>query len=156
MQKLVTICLSGSDFKHGTVEEHLSHYLGDGWRITSVCAAGSPSGDTGAVWIAVVLEKAQGATLAAQKAGAYQQVVEYPHSDEGKPVAPSGVRVGPDTPLKVGSRVLSFSQGRWWRAEVTALEPDGLVRLHFPGWDAKWDTVVPREELQVDPSAPGK
>jgi hypothetical protein len=24
------------------------------------------------------------------------------------------------------------------------------VKIHFPGWDPKWDVIVPREELQID------
>jgi hypothetical protein len=144
MQKLVTICLSGSKLDHGAVEEHLANYLSEGWRIASVCAAGGPSGN-GTVWLAAVLEK--GVHPVAPQ-------VEYPQTDEGRPVPPSNVPVGPETPLKVGSRVLAFSQGRWWRADVIGLEPGDRVKLHFPGWDAKWDTVVPRAELQVDPNAP--
>jgi hypothetical protein len=76
--------------------------------------------------------------------------IYYPNSAEGMPVKPSGRPVRPGTPLEVGSRVLAYDEGRWWRAEVTHLEPGGLVWLHFPGWDACWDTVVPRAELEVD------
>jgi hypothetical protein len=74
---------------------------------------------------------------------------ETPKSSEGFPVEPSGITVEPETPLEVGSIVLAFSQGRWWRAEVVALEENEMVRIHFPGWDAKWDVSVPRGELQV-------
>lgn len=74
---------------------------------------------------------------------------EEPAGPEGTPVEPSGIAVEPETPLDVGSVVLSFTQGRWWRAEVVALEENEMVRIHFPGWDAKWDASVPRGELQV-------
>ena len=74
---------------------------------------------------------------------------EYPESSEGHPVEPSGIKVEPETNLEVGSIVLSYSQGRWWRAEVVALEENEMVRIHFPGWDEKWDASVPRGELQV-------
>lgn len=58
MQKLVTICLNGYNLEHGVVEEHLSEYLADGWRITSVCAAGGSAGAHSAtVWVTVVLER---------------------------------------------------------------------------------------------------
>ncbi|MFO0864615.1 MAG: hypothetical protein U0744_08195 [Gemmataceae bacterium] len=77
-------------------------------------------------------------------------LMEAPHSAEGCPVEPSGVQVDEDTQLRVGGTVLSFSQGRWWRAEIVGFERDGRVRIHFPGWDAKWDTAIPRHELQVD------
>jgi hypothetical protein len=74
---------------------------------------------------------------------------ETPSGPEGAPVEPSGIAIEPETPLDVGSVVLSFTQGRWWRAEVVALEDNDMVRIHFPGWDAKWDASVPRGELQV-------
>jgi hypothetical protein len=88
---------------------------------------------------------------AANPAAAAQALsgLETPKGEEGFPVEPSGIAVEPETPLEVGSVVLSFSQGRWWRAEVVALEGDEDVRIHYPGWDSKWDVTVPRSELQV-------
>jgi hypothetical protein len=74
---------------------------------------------------------------------------ESPQSSEGFPVEPSGIHLEPETPLEVGSTVLSYSQGRWWRAEVVAVEGDD-VQIHYPGWDSKWDVTVPKTELQVD------
>jgi hypothetical protein len=76
--------------------------------------------------------------------------VEFPISSEGNPVAPSGIPVTPETDLEVGSPVLAYEQGLWWRAEVIAVEPNDMVRIHFPGWDNKWDWSVPRSTLQVD------
>ena len=73
-----------------------------------------------------------------------------PHSAAGFPVEPSGIPVELQTPLEAGSTVLAFSQGRWWRAEVIALEDEEHVRLHYPGWDRAWDETKPRIELQVD------
>ena len=146
MQKLVTVCLHCREARHGAVEEHLTDLLAQGWRIASVSPLGGPSGAAPVViWLAVVLEKGAGAF----------PLVEFPQSDEGRPVEPTDIPVGPETPLEVGSTVLSYSQGRWWRAEVIGLEPGDRVRLHFPGWDAKWDVTVPREELQVDLHGPG-
>ncbi|MBX9681879.1 MAG: hypothetical protein K2X38_24240 [Gemmataceae bacterium] len=77
-------------------------------------------------------------------------LMEAPQSADGCPVEPSGVMVDEDTPLRVGGTVLSFSQARWWRAEIMGFEREGSVRIHFPGWDSKWDTAIPRHELQVD------
>src|SRR5262245_33756778 len=65
--------------------------------------------------------------------------MEAPLSSDGFPVEPSGITVQPETPLEVGSTVLAFSQGRWWRAEVIGLESDDRVRIRYPGWDSKWD-----------------
>ena len=45
--------------------------------------------------------------------------------------------------------MLSFSQGRWWRAEVVALESNDDVRLHYLGRDPQGDATVPRHELQA-------
>jgi hypothetical protein len=91
------------------------------------------------------------ATAAIPAASATQpaSALEMPKGEEGYPVEPSGITVEPETPLEVGSIVLAYSQGRWWRAEVVALEGDDDVRIHFPGWDSKWDVTVPRNELQV-------
>ena len=75
---------------------------------------------------------------------------QVPQSSAGFPVEPSGIPVEFETSLEVGSTVLAFSQGRWWRAEVTALGGDEQVRLHYPGWDPIWDESVPRSALQVD------
>ena len=74
---------------------------------------------------------------------------EFPQSDAGTPVEPSGIAIEPENYLEVGSVVLSYSQGRWWRAEVIALEGEEDVTIHYPGWDSKWDVTVPRGELQV-------
>jgi hypothetical protein len=76
--------------------------------------------------------------------------VQVPGSPEAQPVLPSGIPVGPDTPLKVGATVLAPDQGRWWRAEVLALEEGGRVKVHYHGWPASWDTSLPRTQLRVD------
>jgi hypothetical protein len=77
-------------------------------------------------------------------------MIEFPLDTGGHPVEPSEVYVQSDTPLEVGSTVLSYWGGRWWRAEVLGLEGDEIVRIHYPGWPSKWDTTVRRDELQVD------
>jgi hypothetical protein len=48
------------------------------------------------------------------------------------------------------SKVLAFEQDRWWRAEVVELQPGDMVRIHFPGWDPRWDRSVAKNELQLD------
>jgi len=77
-------------------------------------------------------------------------LMESPLSAAGFPVEPSGIQVQPETRLEVGSSVLGYSQGRWWRADVIALESGDRVRIRYPGWDSKWDETVPRSNPQVD------
>jgi hypothetical protein len=36
------------------------------------------------------------------------------------------------------------------RAQVVSVEPDGKVRIHYEGWDARWDETVPRSRLQEE------
>jgi hypothetical protein len=79
-----------------------------------------------------------------------------PQSPAGFPVEPSGVPIELETHLEVGSTVLAFSHGRWWRAEVTALEREEHVRIHYPGWDATWDETKPRSALEVDLGGAGE
>jgi hypothetical protein len=75
---------------------------------------------------------------------------EAPRSLASLPVEPSGVPVEIETHLEVGSIVLAFSHGRWWRAEVTALEGEDHVRIRYPGWGPIWDASMQRSALQVD------
>jgi hypothetical protein len=76
--------------------------------------------------------------------------VVAPLSPAGFPVEPSGIPIELETSLEVGTNVLAFSQGRWWRAEVTVLEGEEQVRIHYTGWDPIWDESVLRGALQVD------
>ncbi|MCI0464571.1 MAG: hypothetical protein L0Z62_47175 [Gemmataceae bacterium] len=70
---------------------------------------------------------------------------------EAFPVEPSGIPVGPDTRLEVGSTVLAEWYGSWWRAEVVALEPGERVRVRYRGWEGVWeDESLPRAALQMD------
>lgn len=58
---MVTVFLNGYGLKHGMVEEHLSDYLNEGWRIVSANAAGGSSGaQIATVWVVVVLERNSG------------------------------------------------------------------------------------------------
>ncbi len=99
---------------------------------------------------------AQGTNQPWNPLGLLSPTVEFPQSKAGHPVEPTDIPVSSDTPLRIGSTVLSYSQGRWWRAEVLRLGPGDLVQIHFPGWDAKWDTTIPRDELQVDLYGPDR
>jgi hypothetical protein len=153
VQRFLTVSIDCREVRPGVAKEYLKDELSQGWHVASMCATGA-TGEGGAamVWLAVVLEKPDPMALNTGFASEFPLMpqIEFPQSKEGVPVEPSEVPVGPDTYLEIGSRVLSFSQGRWWRAEVVGLEPDGKVKIHYPGWDAKWDVVLPRDELQVD------
>lgn len=141
MQKLVTLCLRCEDTTHGAVEEHLEEFLDEDWRVVSVTGVGTAVHDGQPVmWLAVVLE---------QGTSSFAPAMEFPQSEAGYPVEPSGVAIDVDTPLEIGSVVLSFSQERWWRAEIIGFEGENHVKIHYPGWGDEWDVVVPREELQV-------
>lgn len=76
-------------------------------------------------------------------------LLEFPQSPQGAPVEPTDIPVNADD-VDIGTRVLSYSQGRWWRAEVISRVSRDQVRIHYLGWDSKWDAVVPIDELQVD------
>jgi hypothetical protein len=77
-------------------------------------------------------------------------IIEFPKDQSGHPLEPSGIHLDPETALAIGDTVLSYSQGRWWRAEVVDMDGDETVTIHFPGWDSKWDATLPKTELQVD------
>jgi hypothetical protein len=56
------------------------------------------------------------------------------------------VKAAPPAP-RVGERLLVEDEGEWWRAVV--LEADGeRVRVHFVGWDAKYDAWVPPSRVK--------
>lgn len=51
------------------------------------------------------------------------------------------------TELVVGQSVAVEWKGKWYRGQVLALRGDGTVRVHYVGWDDKWDEDVPRTRL---------
>jgi hypothetical protein len=53
------------------------------------------------------------------------------------------------TILRVGDAVHADYQGTWWPAEVISLESDGRLRIRYPGWDASWDEIIPRDRLRA-------
>lgn len=59
--------------------------------------------------------------------------------------------VVPTTPLQVGQAVEALWQGKWWSAEVLALDPDGRVRIHYVGYSSAWDEVVERSRIRIRP-----
>jgi hypothetical protein len=69
------------------------------------------------------------------------------------PIASTGAAVTQDTPLRAGQLVQLEWNGAWWAARVVGLLPDGRVRVHYLGWEPRWDEEVPRSRLQLDPDA---
>jgi hypothetical protein len=75
---------------------------------------------------------------------------QFPLTQEGLPVEPSGAAVPPDMVLAPGMPLLAYSRGKWWRATVIEPREDGAL-VSFPGWDAKRVEQIPRSRLQIDP-----
>lgn len=71
------------------------------------------------------------------------------------PIESTGVAVTAKTPLAPGKELQVQWGGRWWAARVVALEGD-RVRIHYLGWDHRWDETVKRERLQRDDGAAAK
>jgi hypothetical protein len=65
------------------------------------------------------------------------------------PVQPSGIPVEDDTPLEAGMNVLANWQGFWFRARVIAIEGPDRIRVHYEGWEDRWDETMPRSKLQL-------
>ncbi|MFH1436684.1 MAG: hypothetical protein ABIJ56_13325 [Pseudomonadota bacterium] len=68
---------------------------------------------------------------------------------EKKQVLPPNKEVTAATKLEAGRKLLVSWNGRWYPGEVLSLEPDGKVKIHFTGWDGKYDEVVERDRLRV-------
>jgi sRNA-binding protein len=69
------------------------------------------------------------------------------------PIASTGRAVSATTPLEL-KQVLQVESGRtWWAARVIDLLPDGRVKIHYLGWSAASDEIVPRSRLQLDDQA---
>jgi len=60
-----------------------------------------------------------------------------------------GEPVSAKTPLQPGDKVTIDWNGSWWAGEVVAVHQDGGVRVHYAGWESKWDETVPRSRLQL-------
>ena len=78
-----------------------------------------------------------------------QHVEAAKMAKKSRPVRPSEKPVSAETELDVGSSVLVEWKNRWWNGSVLEELPNGGVRIHYEGWDAKYDEVVPRSRLQL-------
>lgn len=70
------------------------------------------------------------------------------------PMEPIGNKVTAETQLKPGQAVQIFWKKQWWFGSVLEAQKDGKVKVHYYGWDPKWDEAVPRERLLVMPRNP--
>jgi hypothetical protein len=57
------------------------------------------------------------------------------------------------TPLVEGMVLQVEWNKEWWAAMVIKVLPDGRARIHYLGWEARWDEDVPRARMQLDPDA---
>ncbi|MBI4028622.1 MAG: hypothetical protein HY360_26785 [Verrucomicrobia bacterium] len=71
-------------------------------------------------------------------------------------IASTGKPVAAATELKSGDILQVEWGGRWWAGSVVSLESNGCVKIHYIGWAASWDEIVPRSRLQIDPEAAEK
>jgi hypothetical protein len=76
--------------------------------------------------------------------------MDRPNSPEGVPVEPSGIWADEETPLGIGSRVLVFSAGKWYRGIVLRVKSHDWFIIRLVGWDPFWDALRRRTELQID------
>lgn len=68
----------------------------------------------------------------------------------------TGIPVEADTTVSPGDVLQVQWGGRWWAAQVVSLEPEGKVKVRYVGWEKRWEEVVPRARLQLDPEAKRK
>jgi len=78
-----------------------------------------------------------------------QYVTAAKATKEIAPVQPSGKAVVPKTQLEARDQVLVEWSDSWWKGQVMEILPDGNVKIHYVGWYAEWDEVVPRSRLQI-------
>ncbi len=70
----------------------------------------------------------------------------------GHAVDPTGPPVTEQTKLGLGSYVQIERSGEWYEGKVTKVMPDGTFRVHYDGWDSKYDEAVPRSRLRLNPT----
>ena len=78
----------------------------------------------------------------------FDRYVAAAKSSAKGPVQPSGKPVPTELALEVGRPVLVQWKNSWWNGSVIEQLAGGNVRIHYEGWDAKYDEVVPRSRLQ--------
>ncbi len=76
--------------------------------------------------------------------------------DSPGPIESTNQPVAANTALKCGQILQVEQGGQWWAGRILSLLPDGNVKVHYLGWAADWDEVVPRTRLQLDPEAASK
>ncbi|MHC4958948.1 MAG: Tudor-knot domain-containing protein [Planctomycetota bacterium] len=67
---------------------------------------------------------------------------------------PTGRAVKDETRLVKGQPLLVEWGGHWWGAKVLAVRHDGMVRIHYVGWEERWDEWVDPKRLLLDSNPP--
>jgi hypothetical protein len=71
-------------------------------------------------------------------------------------IRPTGNMVTATTKLALRQTLQAEDGGLWWAARILELRRDGLVKIHYLGWDTNLDSVVTRSRLQLDDQAIAK
>jgi len=50
---------------------------------------------------------------------------------------------------KVGDAVDVEWKGSWWKATILTVESDANYKIHYVGWSASWDEVVPAHRVRA-------
>lgn len=69
----------------------------------------------------------------------------------GDSIEPTGVPVTEETRIGLSTRLQVESDGNWYEALVTEINPDGTYRVHFTAWDSRYDEDVPRDRMRLAP-----
>lgn len=72
-------------------------------------------------------------------------------SYRGYAIEPTGTPVTEDTPIRLSTHLQVKSQGEWYEAIVLKLNKDGTFKVHFDGWESRFDEDVPRSRMRLAP-----
>jgi sRNA-binding protein len=72
------------------------------------------------------------------------------------PDAAVGVPVTAEMRLVPGTPIQAHWGNSYWYAEVAAVQANGDVKVHYLGWSASSDEVLPRSKLRIDRAVAAK
>ena len=116
--------------------------------------AGSASGPVALVAVLLFVAFFAGvvATVEGRRADTFPRApvsVEQPSTPTpARPVFGDSDPVLPTSTLEEGQALLAEHRDYWYPVTILALEPDGRVRIHYQGWEARYDETVSRERLR--------